>query len=185
VTLQTTRLYGPFRYEDLEDAPDDGYRREIIDGSLIVTPAPNLGHQLALANLYSILRAAATPEIMALFAPLDWRQPDGGVVEPDLLVLRRADFDIDGRFLADTATPLLLIEVLSPSRPQYDLAVKRALYERLGVPAYWIVDPRRHSVLALRLIEGAYEIEAEVTGDEEFVTDWPFPVRFRPNELGT
>jgi Uma2 family endonuclease len=182
VTLQSTRLYGPFRYEDLEDAPDDEYRREIIDGNLLVTPAPNGGHQLASARMHSILLAAGTADTLTLFAPFDWRHPDGGVVEPDLLVIRRADFDVDGP-LAPTATPLLVIEILSPSRPQYDLALKRALYERLAVPAYWIVDPRRQSVLALRLADGAYEIEAEVTGDEEFVTDWPFPVRFFPRQL--
>jgi Uma2 family endonuclease len=64
-----------------------------------------------------------------------------------------------------------------------DFDVDRPLYEHLGVPAYWIVDPRRSSVLALRLTDGAYEIEAEVTSDEEFVTDWPFPVRFCPRQL--
>ena len=184
MTLQTTRLFGPFRYEDLEDAPDDGYRREIIDGSLIVTPAPNFGHQRASVLLGALLLAAEVPGTVVLAAPFDWRHPDGGVVEPDLLVIRRVDADVDGP-LAPTATPMLLIEILSPSRPQYDLAVKRALYERLGVPAYWIVDPRRHSVLALRLTDGTYETEAEVTGDEEFVTDYPFPVRFCPDELGT
>ncbi|MFD0595135.1 hypothetical protein ACFQZ4_24465 [Catellatospora coxensis] len=29
-----------WQFEDLLDTPDDGYRYEILDGSLIVTPAP-------------------------------------------------------------------------------------------------------------------------------------------------
>lgn len=180
--MTLTRSFGPFQYENLEDAPDDGYRREIIDGILIMTPAPNLGHQLAAARLYGILLDAGTTDTLTLFAPLDWRHPDGGVVEPDLVVMRIADFDRRGP-LGPSATPLLLVEILPPSRPQYDRAVKRALYQRLGVPAYWIVDPKRLTVLALRLVDGAYATEAEVTGDEEFVTDWPFPLRFRPRQL--
>jgi Uma2 family endonuclease len=72
--MPLAHLYGPFRYENLEGAPDDEFRREIIDGSLIVTPAPNGGHQSASANLHGILRLASTPEALALAAPFDWRQ---------------------------------------------------------------------------------------------------------------
>ena len=182
VTLQSTRLYGPFRYEDLEDAPDDGYRREIIDGNLIVTPAPNFGHQRASTKLSAILLAFERADAVSVCAPFDWRHPNGGVVEPDLLVIRRADIDPNGP-LGESATPLLLVEILSPSHRQYDLAVKRDLYERLGVPAYWIIDPRTPSVLALRLTDGAYTVEAEVSGDQQFATEWPFPVQFRPADL--
>ena len=182
MTVITTREAGPFHYLDLEDGSDDFYRREIIGGCLIVTPAPNLGHQRASVLLTALLLAAETSQTMVLAAPFDWRHPDGGLVEPDLLVIRRADADRKGP-LGPSATPLLVVEILSPSNPQYDLAVKRALYQRLGVPAYWIIDPDRLSVLALRLTDGAYGVEAEVTGDEEYVTDWPFPVRFQPRDL--
>lgn len=183
MTVTPTRQAGPFHYADLEDGPDDFYRREIIGGSLIVTPAPNFGHQRAVVRLAAILLAAETPGTCALVAPFDWRHPDGGLVEPDLLVIRRADADPKGP-LPPSATPLLVVEILSPSNPQYDLAVKRALYERLGVPAYWVVDPDRPSLLALRWADGPYQVEAEVTGDDEFVTDWPFPLRLRPSDLG-
>ncbi len=184
VTDQNTRQAGPFRYEDLEDLPDDCYRREIIGGALVVTPAPHYGHQRASVRLAAILLAAETAETRALNAPFDWRLPDGGLVEPDLLVIRQADIDPKGPLHA-SATPLLVVEILSPSNPQLDLVVKRDLYEGLRVPAYWIVDPERPSVLALRLTGGVYSIEAEVAGDDEYATDWPFPVRFRPTDLQT
>lgn len=182
MTVVTTRQTGPFRFEDLEDEPDDGCRREIIDGVLIMTPAPNYRHQRASIRLASILLAAETPQTRVLHAPFAWRQLDGGSVEPDLLVIRATDVDPGGP-LHPPATPLLVVEILSPSRPKYDLAVKRALYERLGVAAYWIVDPAAQSVLALRLTGSGYSVEAEVRGEEEFATDWPFPVRFRPSDL--
>jgi Uma2 family endonuclease len=40
---------------------------------------------------------------------------------------------------AEVVTPLLLIEVLSPSTAYVDRVVKRQRYQRLGVE-YWIVD---------------------------------------------
>jgi hypothetical protein len=39
--------------------------------------------------------------------------------------------------------------------------LKRDFYERLGVPAYWIVDPAGPSLLALRLVGGGYTVESE------------------------
>jgi Uma2 family endonuclease len=46
-----------FTHADLLAMPDDGKRREIVEGELFVTPSPNLNHQrisrrieLALAN---------------------------------------------------------------------------------------------------------------------------------------
>jgi Uma2 family endonuclease len=164
----------PFTYADLDGMPDDGYRREIIGGTLIVTPAPNGGHQRVSGSLLAALRAAETADAMALCAPYDWKLPDGGSVEPDLLVIRRHDFDPAGP-LPSSAVPLLVVEVLSPSNRALDRAVKRELYERLGVPAYWIVDPDEPSLLALRLEVGRYTTEAHVR-DGVFHTGWPFPL---------
>ncbi|MHB8296884.1 MAG: Uma2 family endonuclease, partial [Acidimicrobiales bacterium] len=125
---------------------------------------------------------AETPGTMVLPAPCDWRLPDGGSVEPDLMVVRRGDFDPDGPVPA-TAVPVLVVEVVSPSSEVQDRTVKRELYERLGVPAYWIVDPKVLVLEALRLVGSGYEAEAEVSGEGVFVTDWPFPVRVVPARL--
>jgi hypothetical protein len=35
----------PFTVEDLDRMPEDGHRYELIDGMLIVSPAPNLGRR--------------------------------------------------------------------------------------------------------------------------------------------
>ncbi|MGH7734978.1 MAG: Uma2 family endonuclease, partial [Gemmatimonadales bacterium] len=74
----------PFTYDDLEDMPDDGYRREIIGGSLIVSPSPAGGHQRVTGKLYALLQGAETHETMAMVAPYDWKLPDGGCVVPDV-----------------------------------------------------------------------------------------------------
>ncbi len=171
-----------FTYDDLEGMPTDGYRREIIGGTLLVTPAPFARHQRAVFKLALILGAAETAETMVLPAPCDWRLPSGDSVQPDLLVIDRADYQPDGPVPA-TATPLLVVEVLSPSNANQDRLMKRALYESLGAPAYWIVDPGRPSLLALRLRDGRYDVEGEVAGSETFATDWPFALRVTPTDL--
>ena len=50
--------------------------------------------------------------------------------------------------------PTLCVEVLSD--PTTDRVRKRALYERAGVPNYWIIDPRRDTVEVFRLKDGRY-----------------------------
>jgi Uma2 family endonuclease len=183
MAVEYHQLARPFTYDDLEGMPDDGYRREIIGGSLIVTPAPIGRHQRVVTNLVSILRQAETPETMVMSAPYDWRLPDGGSVQPDLLVIQRQDFYPDGP-LPPTTVPLLVVEVLSKSNPMQDLAVKRALYERFAVPAYWIVDPKAPSLLALRLSGNAYQVEAERGPDDVLHTDRPFSVAVAVADLG-
>ncbi len=48
----------PFTVDDLEGMPDDGNRYELIDGTLIVSPAPGRRHQTVVGELFVALRAA-------------------------------------------------------------------------------------------------------------------------------
>ena len=124
--------------------PDDGYRREIIGGSLLVTPAPTGGHQRVLGKLLAVLQAAEPADAMAIVAPYDWKLPDGGSVEPDVLVIRRQDFDPAGPLPA-SAVPLLVVEVLSPSNPAQDRMLKRVYMNGWACPPIgsWIRRGRR------------------------------------------
>ena len=182
IAQSTAHPARPFTYADLEDTPEDGYRYEIIGGSLIVTPAPSGRHQRAVDALLVVLRQAETPDTVVVSAPYDWLLPDGGSVQPDLLVVSRSDFNRDGPLQA-SVVPLLVVEVLSPSNALQDTAVKRALYERLGVHSYWIVDPDIPALLALRLVQGRYHTAIEVSGLGDVVAASPFPVRFALADL--
>jgi len=89
--------------------PDDGRRHELIDGVLLVTPAPSVRHQVAVANLFALLRAGCPESLIALTAPLDVALADDTIVQPDLVVARRQDFTEQDLPTA----PLLVVEVLS------------------------------------------------------------------------
>ncbi|WP_337590434.1 Uma2 family endonuclease [Kribbella soli] len=85
----------PLTRADLDRMPDDGYRRELIDGVLLVTPSPSFNHQDVASNLLIHLRQVCPPELYVMVAPFDMVLADDTVMIPDLLVARR-----DGQVLA-------------------------------------------------------------------------------------
>jgi Uma2 family endonuclease len=148
--------------EMLEALPDDGNRHEIIDGELFVTPSPSVPHQRVLGALlfrfYQFLRGSSLAE--PLVAPADVRAGLRTVVQPDLLVVRRGAIEGAGGWPA-LQELLLAVEVLSPSSSRLDRWRKRLLYQREGVPEYWIVDPDARLVERWRPGDERPEVLAE------------------------
>lgn len=165
--------------DDLETMPDDGRRYELIDGSLVVTPAPSRRHQSALGELYLLLRAGCPPYLEVLFAPFDVALAEDTVVQPDLLVASRSAFTE-----RDLPTaPLLAIEVLSPSTRHIDTGLKRSRYEAAGCPSYWVVDPDEPSLTAWQIEDGRYVETAHVVGHEVYTSTTPYAVTISPADL--
>ena len=152
-----------------------------------MNPAPMLRHQRVSLRLGVLLDRSAPPDLEVVTAPFDWRYDETNVVEPDLLVCHRDDLNLDD-LLRWPSVPVLLVEIFSPSNIGYDRLLKRELYERLGVPSYWMVDPgapeRQPSITELVLDDaGAYTIQAEVSGPNTFTTEVPYQVSFAPEDL--
>lgn len=179
VATTELRWGAPFTYDDLQDMPDDGHRYELIDGVLLVTPSPEIPHQACVGAVYRSLYAAREPDEIVFVAPLDYVVSSTTVLEPDVLVVRRESLGL--RFV--DRTPLLVVEVLSPSTRRIDLGTKRLAYEAAGVPTYWAVDPAEPSLTVFRLVGGRYEEEARVVGEEAYTAEAPFPVTIVPARL--
>ncbi len=130
--------------EMLDALPDDGKRYEVIDGALFVTPAPSDVHQYVVAAFARQLHAYVRPTTLArvLHSPADVRKPDRkrNRVQPDVFVVRLSAGKRP-RYPHDLKDLLLAIEVESPSNPNLDYQIKRALYLRNGIPEYWVVNP--------------------------------------------
>lgn len=169
----------PLTAEDLDSMPDDGHRYELVDGTLIVTPAPARRHQRMVGELHLLLRASCPPGLEVLLAPYDVRLADDTVLQPDLLVARRSDTTERNLPLA----PLLAVEVLSPSTRHVDLSLKRARYEVAGCASYWVLDPAIPSLVAWELRDGEYAEVARVAGAEAFDAELPFPLHLVPSQL--
>jgi Uma2 family endonuclease len=145
-------------YDRLLDLPDDGKRYEIIDGELIELPSPSPAHQAVVTELIGVLREQVSGRgIGRVFAsPFDFRLPDGGVVQPDVLVYLRP-LNAESKVPIREAIPDLVIEVLSPSTRRRDLGRKAEIYASLGIREYWPIDNSTRSIEVLRLRAGKYE----------------------------
>jgi Uma2 family endonuclease len=145
-------------YKDYCATPDDE-RYELINGSLMMVPAPNRKHQRVLGKLYRELdRFTERHGLGEMYmAPFDVVLSDSDVVQPDLLYISRAREDR----LTDKnvrGAPDLVIEILSPSTADKDLGTKHELYERHGVLEYWIVDPDAETIAVHRPRDGRLEL---------------------------
>ena len=162
---QLARLSRQGRYSarDLWRMPDDDQCYEIIEGEVVVSPAPNVSHQEALRNLVRILDRHVVEHDLGvlLFAPIGVVLETASAVQPDLIFVARARLAIvqaKGIFGA----PDLVVEILSPSTAARDRGRKRDLYARTGVAHYWYLDPRAGRLTALRLAGARYAAEAQV-----------------------
>jgi len=135
-----------FTYEDYKSLPESFTKRyELLNGDIVMVPAPTTIHQFIAANLEFILQNFVRAHDLGfvLFSPIDvvfGQGNDREVVQPDLLYVshpRRAiitEEEIQG-------APDLIAEILSPGTETRDRGYKKHLYGRYGVQEYWIVDP--------------------------------------------
>ena len=121
--------------------PNDGNRYEVIDGELYVTPAPSWTHQRAVLELAVLLRPYLHEHFLGdvIISPADVLFGPRNMVEPDLFVVPLVD-GAAPRAWEQVGRLLLAVEVLSPSTRRTDRGPKLDLYQRKGVPEYWIVD---------------------------------------------
>jgi Uma2 family endonuclease len=170
---------GEWTVDDLETLPDDGLRYELLDGTLIVSPAPVPRHQRAIVRLVLLLSAGCPADHEVFVAPLDWQPDRRTSLEPDLLVVRKDR--IGERNI--TETPAIVIEVLSPGTARIDKMLKCSRYQEGGIEQYWIVDPRVPSIEVYRLADGAYQLLAQGSGTETVPVTGPLTVTVVPQDL--
>ena len=129
-----------FTYSDYVQLPDDGKRHEIIDGEHSVTPSPATRHQRISGHLYFQLNQAIHLAGLGdvLSAPTDVVLSDTDIVVPDLLVVLAANRKIITKKNVQGA-PDLIVEITAPSTGARDREEKCHVYEKHGVPEYWVV----------------------------------------------
>lgn len=140
-------------YADFAAFPDDGVRRELIEGEIIVSPSPKTRHQNVLGRLFVafVNHLAARSGGQAFVAPYDVVLADHTVVEPDLVFVADADLGIITEANIQ-GSPTFVAEVVSD--PRTDRVRKRDLYARHGISEYWVVDPDADRIEVYRLSAG-------------------------------
>ena len=149
----------PLTADDYRAMPDDGKRYELINGVLIMAPAPRPKHQMVEGELYVRMKAFADSKALGLvlLAPLDVYLSPHTVVQPDILFVAKehADRIVDEGL---HGAPDLVVAILSPSNRRDDLVEKAALYADHGVAEYWIVDPDAKTITVNRLVNGTWAV---------------------------
>lgn len=152
----------PFTYEDykvLSASADQRY--ELMDGELLLVPAPSTRHQIVAKNLLFLLEQHVRPTGggQVLGAPLDvvlGRGSKRNVVQPDILYVSSTRLQIITT-LEVAGAPDLVVEILSPATAERDRGMKKTLYARAGVREYWLVDPESELIEVFRLGKQGYE----------------------------
>lgn len=128
--------------DELLALPEDGMRHELLDGEHVVTPAPAFVHQRVHSRLWLHLKTAVgdRDDLDALTSPADIHLGPRTLVQPDLLVVTVDPERWATLAWRDVPTPLLTVEILSPSTAARDRSKKRRLYLEAGVEEYWVVD---------------------------------------------
>jgi Uma2 family endonuclease len=134
-----------FTVDEILDWPDDGNRYELVDGVLLVTPAPVPVHQVVAHRLAAALTARSQhwPDVYVASSGEILIRPDTRM-EPDILVFRTPSLHMKWEEIREH---WLAVEVWSPSSVVYDRDVKRDAYLQLGVREVWLVDCGRKQVL--------------------------------------
>ena len=178
MSQRTEAAPGEWTYSEYARLPDDGNRYEVLDGEVLVTPAPTPHHQKVILRLaMALFDYVDDPGIGWVFQDVDLLFQTGQFLRPDLVVVSAEGREGITDRGVETA-PALVIEVLSPSSRTIDRKKKPRRYLDFGVPVYWVVDPA----------EGVVRIWDAETGAENPRTEtktvrWAFPEGAEPLEL--
>ncbi|WP_431942571.1 Uma2 family endonuclease [Micromonospora marina] len=167
---------GGWTTDDLDALPEDGRRRELLDGVLLMSPSPTRIHQ----SIAALLMVA-----------LDEDCPDGYDVTQgvEVRINRTRSFIPD--VLVTTATAAarepsryephevaLAVEIVSPSTRSIDRVLKPALYAQAGIPFHWRIEIEDEGIVVYTYkIDPVHEVYTETGRWTKFVdTGEPFPV---------
>ncbi|MBK7977330.1 MAG: Uma2 family endonuclease [Deltaproteobacteria bacterium] len=163
----------PRSHVTVEDifAMEDDKRYEVIGGEIHMVPPPGSSHQELSATLLALLlqhvRAHALGWIVA--SPVALILAEDDYVEPDIVFVAEARIGIvTTRGIEGVPDLVVEIQSKSPASRRRDQIAKYALYERHGIPHYWIVDPIDRTLVAHTLRDGRYVREASLENQDVF-----------------
>lgn len=135
----------------------EGTLAELIHGIIYMSPSPQRKHQRIIGKLFSemfdYVESRQAGEVYV--APFDvYLDESENAVQPDILFVAKENLSIIKEHIH--GSPDLVIEVLSGDR-NYDLKIKKALYEKFGVKEYWVIDPDTREAIGFVLTNDAYQ----------------------------
>ncbi|WDZ91896.1 Uma2 family endonuclease [Nocardiopsis sp. HUAS JQ3] len=164
----------------------EGFRAEIISGSIIVSPTPTYWHAEIVAVLHELLLEKGLHELRALQTVTVLIPGMEERYVPDLVVFSKEALKQGDRksWKRSPEGAELAVEVVSPSSTFHDWRTKAVGYARAGVPLYLVVDPTKEKVALYSAPEdGQYQQETKVTGEGTVRLPEPFDMEIRASQL--
>jgi len=130
---------------------DKNARTELIGGDVYQVKTPSRRHHEVVGAMFLQLQnhifnnrhnKCKTYYNLAVYL-----KEDTYIVPEKIIVCDLQKLTVEGM----NGIPDLIIEVISPDASNYDNVTKFKLYNRAGVPEYWIVDPIDNIITALKL----------------------------------
>lgn len=142
---------------------------ELIEGEVIVSPAPTYDHQRVVSRINWLISSVVNPADLGdvVVAPHDVYLDDDNVFQPDVFFVAK---DNPRTTLSENnylyGSPDLCVEILSPSTAKRDRTVKFNQYAQHGVKEYWIVDPNFQVVEVYVLKENQFVLHGVYDADD-------------------
>ena len=155
---------------------------QLINGELIMSPAPNPEHQRISGKLFKILDQATQGDGEVFFAPIDLYMDEKNVFQPDLVYLS----DQNKNYLTARGIegpPDMVVEIISPSNSYTDRNQKKDSYLAFNIKEYWIVDPGNRTIEIYTPEGGGNVAVVFVSGEGEITSTIEAKVRFNLKEI--
>jgi Uma2 family endonuclease len=172
----------PVTADELLAMPDDGLRRELLDGEVQVTPPPGEEHAVIsaeiLISLGNHVRAAGLGRVHSEGGFRIASAPDT-VMAPDVAFVSRERIEQAGIGKGyRTGAPDLAVEVVSPGDSFVEVEAKVTRWLTAGCRMVVVVNPARRAATVYRSRDDiALLTEGDVLDGGEVVPGWKLPLR--------
>jgi Uma2 family endonuclease len=161
---------GLLTIEEFAHLPDDGWRRDLVQGRVVREPPGGFRHGRIAARIVSLLYPFVCEhglgEIVTAETGFVLFDEPPTVRSPDIAFVTRGRLSSELEDFAPLA-PDLAIEIVSPSNTISEIHAKVIDYLEAGTRLVWVVEPRSRSVTTyrsredIRLLTEAEEIEGQ------------------------
>jgi Putative restriction endonuclease len=156
-------------------------RVELIDGALVIGPAPTADDERAIAAARAAL-VESLPDGLCVVGPVGMRMGQDCLLVPDLVVMRapaepESETPPDPEAVVDAQEVLMVAEIVGPDDGAVDRVFKPLVYARARLPYLLMVDRHAPFASASMVINGRYHEYARAVGPDELELEEPYRLR--------